>query len=61
MAEQQVPFELAEACLAHKVGNRTSQAYNHANLLKLRQPIMERWARFLSGEDVSNVVPLRRA
>jgi hypothetical protein len=61
MAEQQVPFEVAEACLAHKLGNRTSQSYNHANLLKLRQPIMERWARFLRGEDASKVVPLRRA
>jgi hypothetical protein len=43
------------------VGSATSQAYNRANLLNLRRPIMERWAKFLSGEDASNVVPLRRA
>jgi hypothetical protein len=61
MAEQQTPFEVAESVLSHKVGSATSQAYNRANLLNLRRPIMERWAKFLSGEDASNVVPLRRA
>jgi integrase len=60
MAEQQVPFEVAEACLAHKVGNATSRSYNHATLLEPRRPIMERWAKFLSGDDASNVVPLKR-
>jgi integrase len=61
MAEQQTPFEVAESVLSHKIGSATSQAYNRANLLNLRRPIMERWAKFLSGEDASNVVPLRRA
>jgi integrase len=61
MAEQQTPFEVAESMLSHKIGSATSQAYNRANLLNLRRPIMERWARFLSGEDASNIVPLRRA
>ncbi len=65
MAEQEtpfeVPFEVAEACLAHKIGNATSQRYNHATLLKLRRPVMERWAKFLSGGEAdSNVVPMKR-
>ena len=59
-AEQREPFDVAEACLAHQIGNATSQAYNRTNLLEPRRPIMDRWARFLSGAD-ANVVPLRRA
>jgi integrase len=61
IAEQEppfdVPFEVAEACLAHKIGNATSKRYNHATLLKLRRPVMERWAKFLSGADV---IPIKR-
>ena len=61
MAHRRFDFDLAEACLAHKVGSAVSQRYNREQLLELRRPIMDAWSKFLSGEDASNVVPLRRA
>jgi hypothetical protein len=54
------PFEIAEAALAHQVGNAVVQAYQRSSMLERRRPIMSAWASFLSGEADSNVVPLRR-
>jgi hypothetical protein len=61
MADNAVPFELAEACLAHTVGNAVVQAYQRSSMLERRRPIMSAWASFLSGEADDNVVPLRAA
>jgi integrase len=61
MADQGVAFELAEACLAHKVGDATVAAYQRSEMLERRRPIMSAWANFVSGHDTSNVVPLRKA
>ena len=36
MADQAVPFELAEACLAHAVGNAVVQAYQRSDMLERR-------------------------
>ena len=58
MADNAVPFELAEACLAHAVGNAVVQAYQRSSLLERRRPIMNAWASFLSGEADANVVAL---
>ncbi len=33
MAENKVPFEVAELCLAHSIGSQTVQAYNRTDLL----------------------------
>jgi integrase len=60
MADQGVAFELAEACLAHQVGNAVVQAYQRSSMLERRRPIMSAWASFLSGETDSNVVPIKR-
>ena len=54
------PFEVAEQCLAHVVGNSASQAYNRSDMLARRRPVMAAWANFVCGDDASNVVPLRR-
>ncbi|MCY4157044.1 MAG: site-specific integrase [Gammaproteobacteria bacterium] len=43
-AESGVAWEVAEAALAHVVGNATEQAYYRTDLLEARKPIMERWA-----------------
>jgi integrase len=59
-AFHRVDFDLAEACLAHKVGSAVSQRYNREALLELRRPIMESWSAFLSGEDSADVVSIRR-
>jgi integrase len=64
MADQGVAFELAEACLAHQVGNAVVQAYQRSSMLERRRPIMSAWAQFLSGTNADNeipIVPLRRS
>ena len=59
MADQGVPFEIAEACLAHTVGSAVVQSYQRSSMLELRRPILQRWADFICPAD--NVVELRRA
>ena len=59
MADNAVPFELAEACLAHAVGNASVQAYQRSSMLERRRPVMQAWASFLTGEaDAAKVVAL---
>ena len=59
MADQGVAFEVAEAALAHTVGNAVVQAYQRSSMLELRRPVLQRWADFICPAD--NVVELRRA
>ena len=61
MADNGVEFELAEACLAHAVGNAVVQAYQRSSMLERRGPIMQAWANWLSGPATAEVIPLRRA
>jgi integrase len=61
MADQAVAFELAEACLAHQVGNAVVQAYQRSSMLERRRPIMSAWADFVTGKTNDNVLPLRAA
>ena len=61
MADNAVPFELAEACLAHTVGNAVVQAYQRSSMLERRRPVTQSWADFVTGKTASNVVQLRRA
>ena len=64
MADHAVPFETAEAVLAHSKGGVVA-AYQRTQLIELRRPIMERCAQFLSAEEpaTAEVIPLaaRRA
>jgi integrase len=60
MADQGVAFELAEAALAHQVGNAVVQAYQRSSMLERRRPIMSAWSAFVTGSDADNVVPLNR-
>jgi hypothetical protein len=59
MADQGVAFELAEACLAHQIGNALVQAYQRSSILERRRPIMSAWADFVTGKTGDNVVPFR--
>jgi integrase len=69
MADNGVEFELAEACLAHTVGNAVVQAYQRSSMLERRRPLMQAWADFVTGATGDNDVrtkrrvraPLRRA
>lgn len=43
--------EVVEMALAHRVGDKTEQAYARSDLLERRRMLMEKWARFiLSGQ-----------
>jgi integrase len=59
MADQGVAFELAEAALAHTVGNAVVQAYQRSSMLERRRPVLAAWAKFLSGAE-DNVVVIKR-
>jgi integrase len=39
-------FATIQKCLAHKVGNKSSQAYDRSDRLELRRPLMTRWASY---------------
>jgi integrase len=58
MADNGVEFELAEACLAHAVGNAAVQAYQRSSMLERRRPLMQSWANFVTGSE-NNVVALK--
>ena len=42
-----VKFEFAEACLSHKVGNQTVQAYLRTDFFEERRLYMQKWSDFL--------------
>ena len=55
-----VTFEVAEACLSHRVGSAVSRAYARSDMLERRRPVMAQWAAFLDGETeaVAKVVSI---
>ncbi|WP_146592451.1 tyrosine-type recombinase/integrase [Puniceibacterium confluentis] len=42
-------YEVSETILGHKVGNRVERSYARSDLLERRRPVMEAWARFVTG------------
>ena len=52
-----VPREIAEMSLSHRIGSRVEQAYARSDLLEKRRGLMERWSKFVtgSGGDVINL------
>ena len=47
-ADQSVPREVAEMCLAHRIGSAAEQAYNRGDVLERRREVMEEWAKYVS-------------
>ena len=47
--ETRVAFEVAEACLAHTVGNQVTTAYARSDLYNRRIEVMENWAQYLTA------------
>ncbi|WP_324007398.1 integrase arm-type DNA-binding domain-containing protein [Pasteurella multocida] len=47
LEDQNVDFRLAETCLAHRVGDKTSRAYNRAKYIELRRPVMQLWGDYV--------------
>ncbi len=55
-----VPREVAEAALAHAVGDQTERAYRRGEALEKRRPLMDAWDRFCQPRDAGSVVvPIR--
>jgi hypothetical protein len=52
------PREVAEAALAHLVGDEVERAYRRGDALEKRRKLMEAWASFLDQHSRANVVPL---
>jgi integrase len=51
--------ELAEAALAHVIGDQTEAAYRRGDALERRRELMNAWAAFLDGDQGAKVIPLR--
>jgi integrase len=56
---QRVYHDIAEACLAHRVGNRVSQAYARSDLYDERVSVMASWERYATERPTENIVVLR--
>ncbi|MER8570630.1 integrase arm-type DNA-binding domain-containing protein [Mesorhizobium sp. M1338] len=53
------PREVAEAALAHVIGDKAEQAYRRGTALERRRKLMTAWADFLaSGDGKDKVIPL---
>jgi integrase len=59
--ETSTPHAIAEAALAHRVGDATEAAYQRSDLLERRRELMERWAAYVNGPPPTGdvVVPMR--
>jgi integrase len=59
--ETHFPREVAEAALAHVVGDKAEQAYRRSDALEKRRALMAAWAGYIDEQDKGgNVVPLQR-
>jgi integrase len=56
--ETHFPRELAEAALAHVIGDKAEQAYRRSDALEKRRALMEAWAVYCEPRDASNVIVL---
>jgi integrase len=52
--------EVAEAALAHSLGDKVERAYARSDLFERRRDLMEAWAKYATGQS-GNVVQLVRA
>jgi integrase len=50
------PREIAEAALAHVLGDKTEAAYQRGDLLEKRRKLMDAWARYCSAPAVDGAI-----
>jgi integrase len=65
-ADNGVPRDIAEAILAHTIGDATEAAYNRSDLLKRRAVVMQQWddhcfGRTPADENVISIAERKRA
>jgi integrase len=58
--ETHFPREVAEAALAHVIGDKAEQAYRRGDALDKRRALMEAWAGYCELKQVGNIVPIKR-
>lgn len=51
-------WELAETCIAHKVGSKVSRAYERTDHLEKRRPLMAAWANHVTGEGEADILQI---
>ncbi len=54
--ETHAPREVAEAALAHVIGNAAEQAYRRSDALEKRRALMQAWADFLDWDESKNAI-----
>jgi integrase len=57
--ETHFPREVAEAALAHVIGDEAEQAYRRGDALAKRR-VMQAWADYIESRTAENIVPLTR-
>lgn len=55
----ETPRDIAETALAHTVGTSVERAYRRSDYLEKRRSLMEKWGRFVSGQDSAEILPMR--
>jgi len=59
--ETSFPREVAEAALAHTVGDKAEQAYRRGDALEKRRALMEAWGSYCEPKAATNVVRLKKS
>jgi integrase len=57
--ETHFPREVAEAALAHSVGNQVEAAYRRSDALAKRRQLMEAWAGYIDSTRTAKILQLR--
>jgi len=55
------PREVAEAALAHTIGDKVEAAYRRGDLFDKRRRLMEAWAEFCGTTETGSVHPINKA
>ena len=57
--ETAFPREIAEAALAHTVGDEVERAYRRSDALERRRDLMEAWGRYCDPLSANNVIQMK--
>ena len=58
--ETHFPREIAEAALAHVIGDKAEQAYRRSDALEKRRALMQAWSNYCDADFSAEVVQLPR-
>ncbi len=57
MHQNKIPFEVAESCLTHVVGNKVTRAYLRTDYFEERREALEKWHEFLH-QTLYDIMPV---